>query len=284
MQTIVQFAGLQRSGNHAIINFLTRQFRRAEHLNNVRHDVFEQTPPEALAEQYPDADLIVVSFEDTAKWLSPERPFHAFSFLAPERETERLRVVTRFAIRHPFNCWASRVEAQRAGKISADPDLGNYVRAWLAIAEREEAAPGTVLRYEAWANDEGYRRRISADLGGTFTDEGMHTETKQGGGSTYTTRRQSRLHILKNPAKYARVFVTNPLGYARAFLRPMPRAEDFANRVHWNRLVGDPAARALLENETVRAHVARLYGPSALELPQPRGRAHPPLRLGASLR
>jgi hypothetical protein len=64
---LLQVIGMQRSGNHAIIGWLSSLFERPAHLNNLPHDFFCRTETVTGNPALAKADCSILSFEDTKR-------------------------------------------------------------------------------------------------------------------------------------------------------------------------------------------------------------------------
>jgi hypothetical protein len=199
----IRVVGMSRSGNHAILHWITEQIDgRACYLNCVqpksnpfdsalpldtgRPYAVNYTPFDLDAERsgrFTQKDALLYSYEDCflgtvcndtfernrERWVGPS-----------ERRTDVL------ILRDPYNLFASR---RRAGYATVAPHIA--VRIWKQHAreflrEREHLGPDLVrIRYNAWCTDRAYRRDIAEQLGLMFTDAGIDTVPSTGEGSSF---------------------------------------------------------------------------------------------------
>lgn len=246
---IIRVVGLQRSGNHAVISWISSLYERTEFLNDMPHTFFDETSVEALREQYPQADVIIVSFEDTLEYVAGGDGMfdHGAAFF--ERTQEADDILTLVVLRHPYNTWASRTSPKRSVPITGDPDMGNFIRRWCAFCSLSRTWTRNVVRYESWALDRKYRQELCEFLGGTYSERSLNNIPKFGGGSSYDRPvRPSRKAIFKSPVRYFRKFLTDPQHYLRLFLgRRLPKGTDIARSDRASELRGDPERSKIFE-------------------------------------
>lgn len=203
----VRFAGLRRSGNHALINWLVAQYEgQICFRNNVesyralpsaRSDLLPalQSPKRTAVGLHEACDkrLHLVSFED--------KPFESV-FQGVSRASYRSitghQVRTHFHIlilRDPFNYLASRLE--RWGKSSDGLKLPDnqepaalvrwkeYARGYLQFAAG--MAPWQIaISYNSWLTSLEYRKAICAKLGIQLADDAARLQVSAiGGGSSF---------------------------------------------------------------------------------------------------
>ena len=206
----IAFAGMKRSGNHPILDWIISQTDgEICFLNNVspgRNEI----PPDAQTWPLPSLrrtrpvralqgrllGLVICSYEDV-------RPEEAAWMQGVESE-QRLRVLV---LRDPYNLLASTVGmAGRAGHWAMTHRPGETgaprpeaLRAWagrwkehareyLRIAE---AGNGEVaISYNRWLGDSAYRDELAGRLGlANRSDESMRSVPGHGGGSSFDRRR-----------------------------------------------------------------------------------------------
>lgn len=268
MATLLQVIGVQRSGNHAIINWLESLYPRSLHRNEQPHGFFEDAESvvsvrAALAQ----ADCVVVSFEDAVgvsklqgeALVANVRPLDPADF--PGHDCHVL-----YILRDPYNCWASRVKAREGGKLSSSPRLEDFRRDWLDIARIAERDPDSVLRYNAWHGSRSYREAVCARLGGTYAEHTLGEVRSEGGGSSFdgygrpTWRAMmGKLGYYRSPA-FRKRFLKAPGSYvARLFAAPVDgRSLEVDSR--WQHVLEHDASRPLFEDPEVRRLSDRLFG------------------------
>lgn len=271
MAVLLQIIGVQRSGNHAIINWLESLFARSLHLNEQPHGFFEDAESVvATRAALGRNDCVIVSFEDAVgvsklqgaalvgnvRRLDPEDfPGHSCHVL--------------YILRDPYNCWASRVKAREGGKLSSSPRLEDFRRDWLDIARIAERDPEAVLLYNAWHGARTYREAVSARLGGSYAEHTLREVRGEGGGSSfdgygrptwramlgklgkggYYRSRAFRKRFLQAPGRY--------LG--RLFAAPVD-GRRLAVDSRWQHVLAHDASQPLFEDAEVRRLSDRIFG------------------------
>lgn len=262
---LLQVIGLQRSGNHAIVEWIEAQFERPLFLNDRPHGFFAD--PDSIAEvnaAAPGHDVLIYSFEDTIeRFQSGDRLLDSVAPVNAAAHAD-CRVARLLILRDPYNCWASRVRGHETLGLTSSPALDPFLANWSALAQAAEADPDGAVLYNRWKEDVDYRRALSARLGGTFSDATMNRMTPQG--SSFDQPRPSlrdmvgRLGYYVSPLFWQR-FLRNPLGYLRRLVAPPQsdvRALAFDRR--WTYVIERPEARALFEDAALGALSDRLFG------------------------
>lgn len=201
---LIRFAGLARSGNHAIINWTLKQLRGrwcflncvqaktdpfesarpmddgARHLTNVTE---AKTPAAARAVSL---EHLVISLEDS--FLRPSlsaESRRAISSVVGEPERE----LTVIVMRDPYNLFASRrglsgaiLKEQTALRV-----WKQHARACLGETPRLNSEI-VMASYNRWVSDQAYRRSLAARLDLAFTDAGRDEVPGCAGGSSFDGR------------------------------------------------------------------------------------------------
>jgi len=244
-QLEIRVCGLQRCGNHAIIDWIIQQFkgRRVCFLNNVHHG--DQDPFSSAAQVFaygiegiPDGrvkepseslkttekDVLIYSYEDSAgRMLS----FDSFlgSVYRPEFYTTREqylggsdRSVDILLLRDPYNFFASRIKKMedRTG-VKDVPTIIHYWKemAEAALAMEEAQDPNKLfVGYNQWFADKKYRQNLCDFLGGTYSDESLGKVNPMGKGSSFDKTSVSKtLTPSKIAKKWYKFF--DPRSYTR---------------------------------------------------------------------
>lgn len=200
--TEIRVIGMSRSGNHALIRWITAQldgrtcflncaepktnpFRSARplrggHVYEANYDLdlaAEQagdfSRKDTLVHSYEDAFLGMVCGDDFEQnhddWVGPSA-----------------RRVDVLVLRDPFNLFASR---RRASYAVVTPHTAR--RIWKQHAREFAQGPRhlrpdhVLVRYNDWARDEAYRAEIARQLGLRFTDAGINRVPDVGAGSSF---------------------------------------------------------------------------------------------------
>jgi len=219
MKKVFIVHGMQRSGNHAIINWIKAQgwFLFFNNILPIRPILLgkKEIPPvqdfdawvrtHVYASRFPAlatlkriayaCHRLIVSFEDHDVALKPFRDI-------PQPYSNIL------IVRSPSNFFASRI--RRATAIgSVNPvyptapgrEMGRIIDFWkrhareyLGITDHLTGKVG--IYYDRWFTDKLFRRQISRTLGLRFSDRGLNIVTRHGEGSSFD---QTRYH--KNSQK-----------------------------------------------------------------------------------
>jgi hypothetical protein len=199
----LRIIGMSRSGNHAVIQWLTAQIpgracflNCAEGKNNPFASARVMDDGRTCIASYDDFDLeqeqkgqfsskdyLIFSHEDGYLGRSCSREYEQShdQWVGPSgRRTDIL------ILRDPFNLFASRLR-QLWGFVT----IGTSARIWKQHA-REFLRQTRRLRhnpmfisYNHWHSDRDYRRDIAAALDIPFSDEGIHTVFSCNGGSSF---------------------------------------------------------------------------------------------------
>lgn len=184
MQLYTVFA-TKRSGHHGIISWITAQHGNITFLNNVTVSA-DQT---AFVPHRSDRNMVIgkgkdqlVNFEinngddcwgiQTSPWVD----------CVPMRTASRVYPI--LVIRRFRNWLASLVV--HASAIPTASHVAVYTQHLDAIRKQTLPLPGfVVIRYDDWFSNRNYRRAIAAKLNIPFTDAGLNTVLRYGGGSTF---------------------------------------------------------------------------------------------------
>jgi hypothetical protein len=280
-QLELRVCGLQRSGNHAIIQWVLDQFagKPVCFLNNVGHgdvDPHKYRPryacdigdiPPAEWRTMPK-ELLVVSFEDCASRMQKGATSILRSAFTPEYEARHdewlgtsARRLDMLILRDPANFFASRLE--RLDRLSGIKDVPTIVAFWkelarAAIAALERDDPETVVvLYNRWFADRGYRRALTRRLGGRFSDATLGKVPSFGGGSSFDRRTcdgdLTAADLVRHWRKFLRPGTYARLGsYWKRFrgARRMAVMERWREREHDERLQSILADPELIELST----------------------------------
>ncbi len=190
----IRVTGLQRSGNHAIINWIRRQAGDDTLFFN---DVDPESPfeiermPKAERDQEPREhyDCVIYSYEDRVLDLINSESFY------PQANPFGIEVDQRYDVviyRNPFNSFASRLKHNVVSSAMATYISGlNLPELWLTYAYEamgkttRMTQPRVVVNYDRWCTSREYRRRVAERLELDFTDEGFDEITSFGDGSSF---------------------------------------------------------------------------------------------------
>jgi len=271
MAVLLQVLGLQRSGNHAIINWLESLYPTALHLNEQPHGFFEDAESVvAVRAALGKTPCVIVSFEDAvgvsklpgAAFVANVRRLDPEDF--PGHACHVLHI-----LRDPYNCWASRVKAREGGKLSSSKRFENFRRDWVDIARLAERNPDAVLLYNAWHRRRAHREALCARLGGSSFDGYGRPSWRAIVGNLG--------HYCSGP--FLKRFLSAPGSYlARLFATPVDgRSLKVDSR--WQHVLDHEASRPLFRDAEVRSLSDRIFGfhvgagGEMRQQPQPPGRS-----------
>jgi hypothetical protein len=177
----IQFIGMYRSGNHAVIDWILSQIPCWTHYNNAR----------LLGNYTAETDQIVTS-KATALQNIRLVNFEDYDLLYL---TDHLGDGTKvLLLRDPFNLFASRlqntrnfVEDTNATFTSLDMMSCRAIQIWKDYARAFLSGDYTAINFNKWYSDKDYRREISDNLGLEFSDKGFGSKKgwRFSGGSSF---------------------------------------------------------------------------------------------------
>ncbi|WP_138470122.1 hypothetical protein [Poseidonocella sp. HB161398] len=269
---IIVCSGLQRSGNHAILDWVVSLFPGAEFRNNQPHALFADRAAlgRLLAES--PADCLIFSFEDSVRHAAdPSRLLLDSVAPFPAGQFPGCQLFDFAVLRDPYNNWASRVAANDRVKsggrpLTSDPSWELFRANWLAIAARQAADPQSVLPFHRWKSDAAWRRALCARLGGRYSEATLEQVPAQGSGSSFDgVPRPSYARMMSRPGKYASAkflsrLAARPGHYLRRLLSPPATGSRMKVDERWQVLLGRPEGRALFADDALRAEALRICG------------------------
>lgn len=252
-KTEFRIIGMSRSGNHSIINWIIKQLKGfycflncADPKANPFHTAHPMAGGKTYRTNIPGFDLaaeqagrfsrkdyLIYSYEDCFLGMVQSGALEAHH---DEWLGRSGRVLDILILRDPFNLFASR---QKAGYSGITPLTAK--RVWKQHArefmERRYLTGSCVLiRYNAWATDGAYRRRLAERLGLRFTDAGFNDVSSCGGGSSFDGMeydgRAAEMNVLarwryyKNDPEYRKQFDREIVEMAKKIFGPIPGMEE----------------------------------------------------------
>jgi hypothetical protein len=232
-QLEIRFFGMKRSGNHAVISWMTPHFAdRVFFINNVKHfkDPYRfhfvgrktintvdlrpaVVPKKKLSSEYRGMrkSCLLLSYEDLDL-----RQLGTQQLIADHDSTVGTsdRIVNVLLVRDHYNTMASRIQsAINLGKPMSVDRMVSDIELWLVYMRefcRQTAyVTGNTItvNYNRWFLDVEYRRSISDSLGRPFTDAGKERVPSTGDGSSFDgqafDRRASEMLVLERWRHYA---------------------------------------------------------------------------------
>lgn len=255
----LRIVGMSRSGNHAIINWITRQLQGtycflncAEPKTNPFYTARPMHQEKAYRVNYSDFDLasekrgnfsqkdyLIHSYEDCFLGMLNHKAFEEQhdAFVGPSRR--RLDILI---VRDPFNLFASR---KRAGLFNRQKTSGSKivtpltaVRIWKqhakeVLGERQHLKQEKIfINYNSWACDAEYRKSIATALGINFTDTGIRYVSSCAGGSSFDGLRfANSAHQMKvlerwkhyiHDQEYKKIFEDELISLSNQIFGPVP--------------------------------------------------------------
>jgi hypothetical protein len=216
--------GMQRSGTHAVTNWIADQFDgRMFYANdcfNCHTDIVSNFKSDELPvfsrkrirsvdfESAAEADVSILVYEDARLWECWPGENRAF-----EGKQTRLKVLI---LRDPFNLIASRIKLTeriptpflQERMLSMDEEgVPIFITTWKSYARefirlRDAPEPGHLLvNYNEWVSNKDYRRDISASLGRVHRDREKESVPGDGFGSSFDgidfNQNASRMRVLE---------------------------------------------------------------------------------------
>lgn len=278
--------GLQRSGNHAIIEWILDQHvgKRTCFLNDVGHgdqDPFTTATQVALAGlgstsgvealRCAQKDLLIYSYEDD---LSRMRPSASLIDAIHDEDfaQQRIRYVGKsehrvnvIVLRDPFNFFASRLKKLDA--LTGMKDVEAIKESWKLMAKRalrmrrDFAGKEFWVSYNRWVNDERYRRRLSTRLFGQFSDASLKYVSGHGGGSSFDSD-HGRLTLRVIRRKWRRLLDPKVYRHAGHYLRRLMAKDGRSMKVleRWHEMRGEAAYRSIFRDRELLKLSERLFG------------------------
>lgn len=231
--TEIRVIGMSRSGSHAIINWILRQWPgRCCYLNCAEPGTnpFVSARPldgetcwranydldyEAeLAGRLSRKDLLIYNFEDTFVGPLGRADVEQRHDADVGRSARRIDVLV---LRDPFNLFASRIKSGY-GSVSHAVAFRIWKQHAAEFLRRRHLKlnPVVPISFNRWACDRAYREQIAAALGMPFTDDGFETVPSVARGSSFDgvrfdgaasrMRIESRWRHFADDERYVRLF------------------------------------------------------------------------------
>jgi hypothetical protein len=274
---VIRFAGLQRSGNHAVISWIAEQFkgRRVLFLNNVGHDDVDPTVTTGIVTRYGyadgdqenEADVLIFSHEDDPKRMPPDVGFLASVYGAPLdparwwRLGPGVRTLDLLLLRDPFNYAASRWK--RLADRGRTEELNRALAAWKEVAMRvvEGRETPQFVSFNRWFADRDYRQELSRRLGGTFSDASLRAVSGVGKGSSFDGTAYDRSSLLRSFARrWWKLFWPGTWTRLGMHVRRLRGARGMKVLERWRGVVEEPVFRSALADPELADLSLRIFG------------------------
>lgn len=280
----LRVCGLQRSGNHAIINWILDQHhgKASCFLNNVRHgdhDPFKtarQCYLKKLRNTYDvehirntQKHVLVYSYEDDLSQMQKSKSFieSVYDKNFEEVRDQYIGLNEKYfdviIIRDPFNFFASRIEMLES--LTGTQDLGSIKNDWKELAKlsldviKNSDEKYFVIKYNDWFSDKKYRVTLCQQLYGNFSDDSLSSLSYFGGGSSFDLKHHNRLTLrillkewkkIITPARWVNVghYVKRLFAPGAQSMRVLERWKNVQDNVRFQRVLADREVLELSEN------------------------------------
>lgn len=243
----IRVLGLRRSGNHAVINWLSKQvegnvvfINHVKPLENPYRNQYEsqlqdvRRHPQVGDLHYRDVhwwknekegsftykDCLVYSYEDQELEKVAHASFERKHDLYLGKSEEKFDVIV---MRDPFNLFASRLKTKPTEGGPNFDMLEVYSRHYslpkLWISYAKECLGETThlknkrvfINYNKWFSEIDYRQEISAQLGIRFSDEGLNDISPSGNGSSFDGAKYAGKAYKMDVLSRWQSFIDNPV-------------------------------------------------------------------------
>lgn len=184
-------AGMQRSGHHAVAFWLGKHIGEHKYINDVLF------PPQKYQEKPCN---MLLSYENK----DPE--------IFRDETAEKVLVV----IRDPYNWLASRLKGEGLYYVFTEKTIPRY-KLLIEYATNNPPPNVVCVNYNEWFSNKDYRKEIIESCGLTFTDKGINSLSKWGGGSSFDLKKYKgkaqemkvleRWKKMKNNEKYRHILL-----------------------------------------------------------------------------
>lgn len=193
-EQLIRFCGIQRSGNHAVINWIIAQESKETCFINgafpgvspwkenwgISYPNFKYWPKQRdLNGALVRKELMMYSYEDRSLAAIEADRAYIPKFIG-KSEKEYVLVI----LRDPYNTFASWLK--RSTPVT--PEITNLWKAYAYEFLGQTnilSGPKVVVSFNSWFSDQSYRQRLAEQLGLTFTDDGLTAVSHHGGGSSF---------------------------------------------------------------------------------------------------
>lgn len=282
----LRVCGLQRSGNHAIINWILDQHKGkpACFLNNVRHgdhDPYKTAKQIHLSNLKNDGDLnttrnktkhmLIYSYEDDRKQMQENKSLLDSVF--DEKFNDNKHKYMGFSkyhfdiviMRDPFNLFASRIK--RLNELTGTRNLDSILKDWVLIARKylsnKRKNNGMIfINYDNWFRYKDYRKELSRLFLGNFSDASLAIVSAAGGGSSFDSREYGRLTLSTIIKNWKKLFVANNYLQFNHYLKRLfaPGGQSMNVLGRWEELKKDEQFREIFSDEELIALSEKIFG------------------------
>ncbi len=180
------FAGMQRSGNHAIIEWLCGHFNGHRHRNNI----MGLSCKDKAAQFDTDGDYTTHVRVDSWENFEPLK-------ITISNNSEPLVVI----VRDPYNWWASWFSFVYKNPNIQFAPLEGVMGSYLAYIEYARSFPDRCVIFNRWFGSRAYRRRLEHRWNLGESDQSLNQVAGLGGGSSFDLNafhnRAQKMNVLK---------------------------------------------------------------------------------------
>ena len=271
----IRVLGLQRSGNHALITWITAQYPKKSwcFLNNIKHgdyDPFQfaaSTQTSGLGEDLDLESLLIYSYEDVVSQMQPSLDFLDSALDATSQASHRHQrgssrnIFDVIVIRDPFNYFASRLKRDDGfgGAVNVPQLVYDWKRmAQYALKAIEHPVPGLMVgNFNQWFADRNYREELSRRLDGVFSDETKDDVHFFGGGSSFESAGACRIPMAEVLRKWKKAF--HPKRYLRLQWYA-PKGSQMKVTQRWMKMIADERYRQIFRDPEIAGLSHQLFG------------------------
>lgn len=256
--------GLQRSGNHAIIDWVRSLFPESIYFGDQPHNLFLNLEHMNGILSSCDSSHLIFSFEDSTKHSpDPSQPLLSTVTNFPLEKFPEIDVTQIYVLRDPYNLWASRLAGRERPAhggigLTSDPSWETFRQNWMCFADLYTTDPKSFILFNNWHNSYQYRKNICSIYHGEYSETTMNEVAPQGGGSSFQgNQRSSYSEVLKNPKKFFKPTILkrilkHPVTHAKKWLSPKINANQLAVEDRWAFLLTHPDGHWVLEDGEIR--------------------------------
>lgn len=273
MQRIFVVTGLQRSGNHAVQDWIGSLFESRFFYNNQPHDLFSNLDHvQMLQNEARHAACIIFSFEDCVNHSTDPKALILDDVApVPPALADGTPVRPLWILRDPYNTWASRIAARERVRrngddLTSDPSWELFRANWLTIAELYETRPNDFILYNLWRKSPKYRCHVCNNLGGSYNEATLERVPTYGRGSSFDgNSRPTYRDIMRNldrylSPKFLRLVRRNPYSYLQRLIKPPLNAARLQVDERWRFLLEHPEGKKVLNDDAIRAASLKIFG------------------------
>jgi len=197
-QKLIRFCGIQRSGNHALINWIIAQEALPTCFINGAFPGMNPWEDNNWGISYPHypywpasrdrqgalvkKELMIYSYENRSLIDIENDKSHLPTYIGKSQEDYLVMV-----LRDPYNTFASWLQRDTPVNEEIISLWKSYAYEFIGRTDTL-SAPKVFVNFNAWFSEPDYRKYLAHKLGLTFTDRGLKEVSHHGGGSSFDGR------------------------------------------------------------------------------------------------